>query len=127
MTELAHKILLFLVAVTIMAEIASIILWTINPKIPMGQARVTLAVDYKIAVANAAVFAALNLIAFVLIFQKNKIGPLFLIAISIINRVISYPLFIGGAHLLFITWTILMVIFAYLDYRKLSTRKAKLE
>ena len=120
MKDLQHKILLALVAITIIAEVASIIFWTVNPTIPLGKARVTLAADFRIAVANAAVFVALNLGAFVLIFRKNRKGPLFLIAISIINRAISEPLFIGGAHILFITWTILLVIFAYLDYRKLT-------
>jgi hypothetical protein len=120
MRDLQHKILLALVAITIVAEVASIIFWTVNPTIPIGKARVTLAVDFRIAVANAAVFAVLNLTAFIWIFRRNKKGPLFLIAISIINRVISDPLFIGGAHILFITWTVLLVIFALLNYRKLS-------
>jgi hypothetical protein len=79
-----------------------------------------LAVDFTIAVANAAVFAVLNLVAFILIMKRNKMGSLFLIAISIINRVISHPIFIGGAHGIFITWTAVLVIFAYLDYRKIS-------
>jgi hypothetical protein len=123
MRDLKHKILLLLTALTIIAEVASIILWTANPTIPLGQARITLAVDYTIAVANAAVFAVLNFAALIWIIRRNKIGPLFLIAISIINRVISHPIFIGGAHLVFITWTVLLVIFAYLDYRKLSKQK----
>ena len=120
MQDLRHKILLILTAITIVAEVASIIFWTVNPTLPMGQARITLAVDYSIAVANAAVFAVLNLIALVWIIRRNKKGPIFLIAISIINRAISHPIFIGGAHGIFITWTAVLVIFAYLDYRKLS-------
>ncbi len=121
MRDLAHKVLLVLVALTIIGEVASIILWSANPRLgPNPNARFSLAIDYTIAVANAAVFAALNVIAFVLLIRRNKLGPLFLIAISIINRVISHPLFIGGVHGIFITWTALLIIFAYLDYRKLS-------
>jgi hypothetical protein len=123
MRDLQHKILLFLVAITIIAEVASIIFWIVNPTIPLGKARVTLAVDFRIAVANAVVLAALNLMAFLWIVRRNKTGPLFLIAISIINRVISDPIFIGGAHIVFITWTVLLVIFAYLDYRKISKQE----
>jgi hypothetical protein len=123
MRDLQHKILLILVAITIIAEVASIIFWIVNPTIPLGKARVTLAVDFRIAVANAVVFVALNLVAFLWIVRRNKTGPLFLIAISIINRVISDPIFIGGAHIVFITWTVLLVIFAYLDYRKISKQK----
>jgi hypothetical protein len=121
MKDLQHKILLFLVAITIIGEVVSIILWIRNG--PMGgepYARFSLAVDYTIAVVNAAVFSILNLIALIWIVRRNRSGPLFLIAISIINRAISDPIFIGGAHGIFITWTVILVIFAYLDYRKLA-------
>jgi hypothetical protein len=123
MQNIVHRILIVLTAITIIAEVGSIILWVVNPRIPLGQARVTLAVDYTIAVASAAVFATLNSIALILISRRNKMGAIFLIAISIVNRAISFFYFIGGAHLLFITWTALIVIFAYLDYRKLSSKK----
>jgi hypothetical protein len=75
MKDLQHKILLILTAITVIAEVGSIILWTVNPRIPLGQARVTLAVDYRVAVVDAAVFAVLNLAAFILIIRRNKRGP----------------------------------------------------
>jgi hypothetical protein len=114
---------LILVAITIIAEVASIIFWIVNPTIPLGKARITLAVDFRIAVADAVVFAVLNLMAFLWIGRRNKTGPLFLVVISIINRIISDPIFIGGAHIVFITWTVLLVIFAYLDYRRISKQE----
>jgi hypothetical protein len=121
MQDLKHKLLLVLLALTIVGEIASIIIWTLNPPLPNEPSpRFTLAVDYIIAIANAAVFAALNSIAFFWIIKRNKIGAPFLIAISIINRIVSIPLFIGGAHAIFITWTFLLIIFAYDEYRGLS-------
>jgi hypothetical protein len=124
MRNLKHKILLILVAITIIAEIVSMILWTTNrPIAGEPTARFSLAVDYTIAVANAAVFAALNILAFALIFRGKKIGAIFLIAISILNRAISYPIFIGGIHGIFLTWTVVLVAFAYLDYRRLSKQK----
>ena len=124
MQDLKHKILLVLVALAIIGEVASTILWTLNPIIPSGQEiRFTLAVDYTIAVANAAVFAVLNLVAFIWIMRRDKRGPLFLIAISIINRLISQPIFVGGIHTIFVTWTALLVIFAYVEHRGLSNRE----
>ncbi len=123
MKDLKHKILLLLVALTIIGEVASIILWTANPIIPTGEnIRYTLTVDYTIAVGSAAVFVALNLVALIWIIRRNKMGPLFLIAISIINRLISEPIFVGGIHLIFVTWTAQLVIFAYVEYRGLSNR-----
>jgi hypothetical protein len=123
MQNLRHKILLILVAITIVAEVASIIFWTVNPTIPLGKARFSLAVNYSIAVADAAVFLVLNLVAFALIFKQSKKGPILLIVISIVNRAISDPIFIGGAHPLFITWTVLLVVFSYLDYRTMSKKQ----
>ena len=123
MQNLKLKILLVIVALTIIGEVASIILWTANPIIPSGEnIRYTLAVDYTIAVGNAALFATLNIVALFLIIRRNKIGPLFLIAISIINRLISEPIFVGGIHLIFVTWTAQLVIFAYAEYRGVSNR-----
>jgi len=122
MKDLAHKILLVLTIITIIGEVLSIFLWIVNPRIPLGQARFSLAVDYRIAVADSIVFAVLNLVALGWIIRRNKIGPIFLIVISIINRLISEPIFIGGIHGVFLTWTVILVIFAYLDYRKLSRK-----
>jgi hypothetical protein len=125
MQNSTNKILLVLLALTIIGEVSSIILWGVNPTIPSGQKiRFTLAADYTIAIANAAVFTVLNLLAFYWILRRNKKGPIFLIAISIINRIISQPIFIGGIHLIFVTWTALIVIFAYLAIRK-QTKLAK--
>jgi hypothetical protein len=124
MQDLKHKILLVLIALTIIGEVASIILWTANPIIPTGEnIRYTLKVDYTIAVVNAVVFVALNFVALVWIIRRNKLGPLFLIFISIINRLISEPIFVGGIHLVFVTWTAQLVIFSYIEYRGLSNRR----
>ncbi len=121
MQVLKLKILLILTALTIIGEVASIFLWTTNHAVG-GEptARFSLAVDYRFAVANAAVFAVLNILALIWIFRRNKIGAPLLIAISVLNRAISYPLFIGGAHGIFITWTVILVIFAYNEFRGLS-------
>jgi hypothetical protein len=123
MQDIKHKILLILIALTIIGEIASIILWTANPILPSGEnIRYTLKVDYTIAVVNAVGFVALNFVALIWIIRRNKMGPLFLIFISIINRLISEPIFVGGIHLVFVTWTAQLVIFSYLEYRGLSNR-----
>jgi hypothetical protein len=123
MRHLKHKILLVLIALTIIGEVASIILWTANPTIPTGEnIRYTLKIEYAIAIVNAAAFAILNSVALIWIVRRNKMGPLFLIVISIINRLISEPIFVGGIHLVFVTWTAQLVIFAYIEYRGLNNR-----
>ncbi len=123
MQNLKHKILLVLTALTIVGEVASIILWTTNRPIGgQSSARFSLVVDYTYAVANAAAFVVLNLVAFMWIMRRNKTGPLFLISISIINRLISQLMFEGGMHMIFVTWTALLVIFSYVEYKGLSNR-----
>jgi hypothetical protein len=119
--NLKHRILLALTALTVFGEVGSIILWITNH--PVGgepHARFSLAVNYQIAVVDAAVFAALNILTFIWIVRKNRVGAPFLIGISIINRVISYFLFIGGDNGIFITWTAVLVIFAYAEHQRLS-------
>jgi O-antigen/teichoic acid export membrane protein len=118
--ELKHKILLALTAATVIGELGSIFLWVTNrPVAGEPYARFSLAVDYRIAVADAAVFATLNILAFVWIQRKHRVGAPFLITISIINRLLSSLLFVGGAHAILITWTALLVIFSYVEYRGL--------
>jgi hypothetical protein len=56
--------------------------------------------------------------------KRSKSGPLFLIVISIGNRIASQLIFNGGIHLIFVTWTALLVVFAYLEYRKLNNFEA---
>jgi len=109
-----HKILLFLIALTTIGEIASIIIWTAAPL-----QRFTV-LNYELGIMNAAIMIPLNLIALVGIVKGKKWAPLYFIAISIGNRLLSQPLFHGGIHLIFVTWTAQLVIFAYNEYRSLS-------
>jgi len=109
-----HKILLILIAMTIIGEVLSIIIWATQP----GQRYTVL--NYELGIINAAIMIPLNLIALFGIIEGRMWGPLFLIAISIGNRLLSQPLFDGGIHMIFVTWTALLVIFAYIEYRGLS-------
>jgi len=115
MREVKHKILLILLSITIIGEILSIIIWTNSPT-----QRFSLVVGWEIAVLSAVVMIPLNLLALFWIIKRRNWGPLFLIAISIGNRLWSQPIFDGGIHMIFVTWTALLVIFAYVEYRGLS-------
>lgn len=109
-----RKILLVLMALTIIGEIASIIIWTTQP------AQRFTVLNFELGIINAAVMIPLNLIALFGIIKGIKWAPLYFIAISIGNRLWSQPLFHGGIHMIFVTWTALLVIFAYNEYRSLS-------
>lgn len=123
MKKATYKVLLAITSLTIIGEIASIILWALNPTLPSGLTmRFSLAVDYTIAVGNAAIMIIFNSLSLFLIKRKNKKGCLLLILISIINRVVSHFIFIGGAHLFGVAWTAVLILFAYLEYKRLSVR-----
>ena len=120
MKDLKLKILLVLLSLTIIGEVVSIILWTVNPAIGVQQTtRFTLAVDWEIAVVNAAIMIPLNLVALFWTRKQNKWGPIFLIVISVANRIASHPIFIGGTHLIFLSWTVLLVVFSYFEYQRI--------
>ncbi len=109
-----HKILFILIAVTIIGEVFSIIMWNVLP-----ESRISI-LDVQLGTINAAIMIPLNLLAFYWIIKGKKWAPLYFIAISIGNRLWSQPLFDGGIHMIFVTWTSILVIFAYNEYRGLS-------
>ena len=109
-----HKILLILIAMTIIGEVISIIMWTALP-----QSRISI-LDVQLGIINAAIMIPLNLFALFWIIKGKRWAPLYFIAISIGNRLWSQPLFDGGIHMIFVTWTSLLMVFAYNEYRGLS-------
>ena len=81
MKNITHNILIVLVNLFIVGELASIVLWIVNPSLGIEpSARFSLSVDYIFAIANAAVMIPLNLIALYGIVKHFTWGPLFLIA-----------------------------------------------
>ena len=116
MTNRNYKILLILLALTIIGELASIAIWISQPEL-----RMTLIVDYSIASVAAGVAGILNIIAFIGILRKSKWGSLLVIAVSIPNRILGLFLFEMPASTgLFAIWTALLVIFAYINYREIT-------
>ena len=109
-----HKILLILIAMTIIGEILSIIMWTV-----LSESRISI-LDVNLGILNAAIMIPLNLFALFGVIKGKKWAPLYFIAISIGNRLWSQPLFDGGIHMIFVTWTSLLLVFAYNEYRGLS-------
>ena len=115
MTNRNYKILIILLALTIIGEIASIIVWYSQPDM-----RMTLIVDYKTAIVASAVAAVLNTVALVGVIRKSKWGSLLVIAISIPNRIVGVVLFESPASTgVFAIWTALLVIFAFMNYKDL--------
>ena len=110
-----HKILLILIAITIIGEVSKIM----RPDKSLPEFSDTI-LDVQLGILNAAIFIPLNIIALLGILKRKNWAPLFFIAISIVNRLLSQLLFDGGIHMIFVTWTFILVVFAYNEYRGLS-------
>ena len=110
-----HKILLILITLIIVGELLSILMWTLLPEL-----RFTV-LSYELGVINAGVMIILNGFALYWIIKRISWAPLYFITISIGNRLVSQTLFDGGIHMIFVTITSVLVIFAYNEYRGLSS------
>ncbi len=119
MQAIPRKILYILIVLTILGEAFSIYQFVTNPAGGL-EARSVLVVDWEIAVLNAAIMVPLNLLALFWIVKRKEWGPFFFIAISVGNRIASQFFFDSGMHGLFISWTMLLVFFAYYTYRQLN-------
>ena len=120
MQDIPRKILYILIILTVLGEIFSIYQFSsgdsINPDVEFEP----LKVGDEIAILNAAIMVPLNLLALFLIIERVEWAPLFFIAISVGNRMWSQFIYDSGMHGLFISWTILLVFFAYYVYRKMN-------
>lgn len=110
-----HKILLILISLTIIGEALSIIMWTLQPELQL----ISL-LNYELGVISAGVMIVLNLFALYWIIKGKTWAPIYFIALSIGNRLWSQTHFDGGVHMIFVTWTSLLVIFSYNEYRGLN-------
>jgi hypothetical protein len=67
------------------------------------------------------VVAVIYIAALLGLLKRQKLAPLLVIAISIVNRLLALVLFeISFAFAFWGAWTVILVVVAYLDYRKLS-------
>jgi hypothetical protein len=117
--EKYHLILMILVTLSIIGGVASIIIWYTQPDM-----RMTLVVDYNEAIIAAAVVAVLNIVAIISLKMKMKWGPILVIAITIPNRILGFFHFeVTAGQVIFIGWSVILVIFALLDYKQLTNKQ----
>lgn len=120
MQEIPRKILYILIVLTILGEVFSIYMFSVGEPINPEVEFEPLSVDWEIAVLNAAIMVPLNLLALYLILKRIEWGPIYFIIISVGNRMWSQFIYNSGMHGLFISWTILLVFFAFYVYHKLN-------
>jgi len=130
-------LLILLIAINIIGDIGNIIVWLAVPEMRAslvggvmngaelnGGYLAAVAGDQAALIAGTvtlAVISILYVIALIGLLKRNKQAALGVIAISVANRAIALVLFeINSAFAVWGIWTAILVVVAYLDFRKLS-------
>ncbi len=121
-------LLVLLVAINIIGDIGNIALWN---SLPSSQESLTGGyIDSLAGAENAlatgtiilSVVSIMYVAALLGLLKKQKWGPLLVIAISIANRAIAVFLYLFNQFFfLWFAWTIILLVVAFLDFRKLSS------
>ncbi len=121
-------ILIILVLVNIIGDIGNIIIWQVDPttrsmSLNTGYIANTAGVENALLAGDIilAVVAIVYLAALFGLFKKASGAPLLVIAISVANRTIAAFLYLfTAAFFVWALWTVVLVVVAVLDYRRLS-------
>jgi hypothetical protein len=120
-------LLILLVVINIIGDIGNIALWNAEPSSQeslMGGYIASLAGAENALTAGTIILAVVSIIyiaSLLGLLKKQKWGPLLVIAISIANRAIAVFLYsFNEFFFLWFAWTIILLIVAFLDFRKLS-------
>ena len=129
--------LILFVLINIIGDIGNIIVWLAVPEMRAslvggvmngvelnGGYIAAVAGDQAALIAGAVILAVISLlyvVALIGLLKRNKQAALGVIAISVANRAIALVLFeINSAFAVWGIWTVILVVVAYLDFRKLS-------
>ena len=137
-----NTILIVLVLLNIIGDIGNIILWLAVPDTrgslvggvvvggPLTGAEfnggyiAAVAGDQAALIAGTVILAAVSIVYIISLFgllKRRTWAPLLVIVISIANRALAALLFeLNPGFAIWGVWTVILVVVAYLDYRKLS-------
>jgi hypothetical protein len=122
-----HRILILFVIINIIGDFANIGIWWVNPdsagSLNMGYIGTFLGVDSALIVGTVVllVVALVYVAALFGLVKRLTWAPPLVIAISVANRVLAVPLYlISIAFIFWLVWTVILVVVAYLDWRKMK-------
>jgi hypothetical protein len=124
-----HKILILFIIINIIGEVGNVGFWWASSdsraaSLNTGYIGVTAGVENALISGTIIllVIAVVYIVSLFGLIRKMKWAPLLVIAISIANRAIALVLyFISPAFLFWAVWTVILVVLAYLDNRKMKT------
>ncbi len=122
------KILMLFIAINIIGDVGNVVFWLVNPdsramSLNTGFIGVAAGVDGALIAGSIIllVVAALYAVSLFGLIKKQAWAPLLVIAISIANRVLALVLYaISAAFLFWAVWTVILVVLAYLVWRKMK-------
>jgi hypothetical protein len=123
-----HRLLVFFVVVNIIGELGTIAFWYGSPSsrislLPsiLGTSINNDSVTLAVGSALTALVAVVYIVSLFGLMKKQKWGSLMVIAISIVNRALALVIYqISPAFVFWLVWTMILLGFAYLDFRQLT-------
>ena len=124
-----HKILMLFVIVNVIGDIGNVGLWLGVPSTRALSLNTGL-IGTSAGVGNALIAGSVILLLVAVVYIVSLFGlskklmwaPMLIIAISVVNRALSFALYVvSPAVILWVIWTVLLVVLAYLDWRKMKT------
>ena len=122
-----HKILILFVAINFIGDIGNVAFWWASPssRISLNPSIVGNAVGADIAlIVGTVVLLAIAIVYIASLYgllKKKLWAPLLVIAISVVNRALAVILYqISFAFVFWAIWTVILVVVAYLGYRKMK-------
>lgn len=134
---LIHKLLILFVAINILGEVGNVVAWWAVPSMQIslnggelnGVVSPPSILSSAVGSQNALIIGSVILIAVAAAYAYTLIGlrkkqqkaPLMVIAISVVNRLLTLIIFaISAAFVFWAVWTVILVVVSYLDWQKLK-------
>ena len=117
-----HKVLILFVIINIIGDIGNVIAWWAVPSMPglsLYNSYIGTAVNNN---PTTLIIGSVYAVSLSGLIKNIKWAPLLVIAISIVNRAIAVGLYLlSPAFAFWAVWTVILVVFAYHDLRKMKT------
>ena len=125
-----HLVLILFVVLNIIGDIGNVVFWWASP----SSRDASLNTGYIASVSgndNALIAGTIVLLVVSAVYAAALFGllkkmvwaPLLVIAISVANRAIALTMyFISPAFVFWAVWTIILVVFSYLDWKKIKAK-----
>jgi len=127
---ITHKILMFLILINIIGDLGNVGLWLGIPSsraLSLNTGLVGIAAGTGDALIAGSVILLIVAVIYIVglfgLFKKMMWAPTLIIVVSVVNRALSFALYVvSPAVILWVIWTIILVVLAYLDWCKMKNQ-----